>query len=216
MLTTKACLGSKQFRISPHKKKENQNPNQKFAGKTAQKHSWSQQCIVTVNCDSGWSGIPDVRYEDCSLEGAGGEDDEDGISFFNLFTVEQSLIDLSGEEKDGEVSLPTTQQKLFNFELKNGNKHISEWHGIHQDTNLYVGVPDGELPVGSKECFVSLLEYAEEQLNCSHVFVCLSKDRPDRACLMRTFMFMGFETVPPGHKSCPSSPDHVFMVYAIE
>ena len=43
---------------------------------------------MTINSDSGWSGIPDVRYEDSSaLEGAGGEDDEDGISFFNLFIV---------------------------------------------------------------------------------------------------------------------------------
>ena len=48
----------------------------------------SQQCIVTINSDSGWSGIPDVRYEDAStLEGSGGDDDEDGISFFNLFIV---------------------------------------------------------------------------------------------------------------------------------
>ena len=36
------------------------------------------------------------------------------------------------------------------------------------------------------------------------------------ACLMRTFMFMGFETLPPGHKSCPVNADYVFMVYTIE
>jgi len=186
-------------------------------GKTAQRHSWSQQCIVTINSDSGWSGIPDVRYEESStLEGAGGDDDEDGISFFNLFIAEENLIQLEDEGEDKNSTLPSNQHKLFNFQLRNGNKYLAEWHGIHKDTYLYVGVPDGELPVGSKECFVSLLEYAEEQLNCTHVFVCLSKDRPDRACLMRTFMFMGFETVPPGHKSCPVNADYVFMVYTIE
>lgn len=48
----------------------------------------SQQCIVTISCDSGWTGIPDVRFDEAGTSGdGGGDDDEDGISFLQLFTV---------------------------------------------------------------------------------------------------------------------------------
>ena len=50
----------------------------------------SQQCIVTISCDSGWTGIPDVRYDEAGSSGdggGGGDDDEDGISFLKLFNV---------------------------------------------------------------------------------------------------------------------------------
>ena len=50
----------------------------------------SQQCIVTISCDSGWTGIPDVRYDEAGTSGeggGGGDDDEDDISFLRLFSV---------------------------------------------------------------------------------------------------------------------------------
>lgn len=52
--------------------------------------SGSQQCIVTISCDSGWTGIPDVRYDEAGTSGeggGGGDDDEDDISFLGLFSV---------------------------------------------------------------------------------------------------------------------------------
>lgn len=85
-----------------------------------------------------------------------------------------------------------------------------------QNSFLYVEVPHGEIAPGGKECFVSLLEYAEEHLDCTHIFVGLLKEREDRVSLMRTFMFMGFETVKPGHELCPDSPHFIFMAYTIE
>lgn len=36
------------------------------------------------------------------------------------------------------------------------------------------------------------------------------------ASLMRTFMFMGFETVTPGHELCPNNGNFIFMVYTID
>lgn len=50
----------------------------------------SQQCIVTISCDSGWTGVPDVRFDEAGTSGdggGGGDDDEDGISFLQLFNV---------------------------------------------------------------------------------------------------------------------------------
>ncbi|XP_064645891.1 ornithine decarboxylase antizyme 1-like [Lineus longissimus] len=84
------------------------------------------------------------------------------------------------------------------------------------DGRLYVEVPNGILPEGSKESFVALLEYAEEELHCSHVLVCFKKERNDRASLVRMFMFLGFSPVAPGNPIIPRSPDLMFMASVIE
>lgn len=54
------------------------------------------------------------------------------------------------------------------------------WETVLWNSVLYVQVPSCILPGGSKEGFVGLLEYAEEVLHCSHVVVCMKKDRTDR------------------------------------
>ncbi|CAH3027014.1 unnamed protein product, partial [Porites evermanni] len=171
----------------------------------------SQQCIVTISCDSGWTGIPDVRFDEAGTLGddGGGGDDEDGISFLQLFADSKVALE---KEDDHQV----LKSFLYKFHLKNGDHSLAEWRAVLQDGQLYVEVPEGELPVGSKECFVSLLEYAEENLSCEHVFVGLLKDRADRETLMRTFMFLGFETVRPNHKMCPDNSGYIFMAYTVE
>jgi len=90
------------------------------------------------------------------------------------------------------------------------------WDTVLAHGKLFVDVPTGILPAGSKESFVTLLEYAEEQLECSHVIVCFKKNRTDRAILVKTFMFLGFVAVPPESGLAPCSPDILFMAYAIE
>jgi len=50
---------------------------------------------------------------------------------------------------------------------------------------------------GSKEGFVRLLEYAEEELCCEQVYVCLRRDHTDMKAIMRTFMYLGFALAPP-------------------
>ncbi|KAK3742130.1 hypothetical protein QZH41_015753, partial [Actinostola sp. cb2023] len=173
----------------------------------------TQKCTVFITCDNGWSGIPDVRFEEglsSADGGGGGDDEEDNISFYTLFLGK----DEKDPEKDPEKECsPPPKAELISFRVRTGDHEVAEWCSVHVNGRLYVHVP--MLP-GSKECFVSLLEYAEEELSCTHVFVCLLKDRPDTASMMRTFMFMGFETVMPGHEMCPNDPKYVFMAYTIE
>lgn len=90
------------------------------------------------------------------------------------------------------------------------------WETLLVGKKLFVEIPSGILPEGSKESFVTLLEYAEEALHCSHVVVCFSKNRLDRASLVRTMMFLGFVVVAPGNPLVPMSGDLMFMAYVIE
>ena len=46
-------------------------------------------------------------------------------------------------------------------------------------TRLYVSVSSAQLAEGSKRAFVSLLEYAEEELEVSHVVACLDRWEDD-------------------------------------
>jgi len=90
------------------------------------------------------------------------------------------------------------------------------WETIHADRKLFVEIPGSILPEGSKESLVTLLEYAEEVLECSHVILVFKKGRTDRANLIRTFMFLGFQVVVPGDPIVPSAGDVMFLAYTID
>jgi len=91
-----------------------------------------------------------------------------------------------------------------------------EWETILLESRLYVEVPPGILPEGSRESLIELLEYAEEKLKCSHVILCFKRARPDRGSLLRVFNFFGFWVLPPSHALAPRSEDLLYMAYAID
>lgn len=91
------------------------------------------------------------------------------------------------------------------------------WETTLLNDTLYVELPTGILPEGSKESLVLLLEYAEEKLKCNHVVVCFNKGRTDRVSLLRVFNFFGFQMLAPGHPLIVNpSPNRLFMAYTIE
>ncbi|XP_056638782.1 LOW QUALITY PROTEIN: ornithine decarboxylase antizyme 1 [Diorhabda sublineata] len=92
------------------------------------------------------------------------------------------------------------------------------WEAVLKGRTLYIALPPQVLPEGSREAFVGLLEAAEEQLKCEHVVVVFAADRPDRAVLVRTFMFLGFAVLAPTSPLVPPSManGNVCMLYNIE
>ena len=72
---------------------------------------------------------------------------------------------------------------------------------------------------GSKEAFVSLLEYAEDGLHGEHVIICLDKNTTnprDTKMAIRNFMFLGFTPLAPGHEFVPSNPNLVSITLSID
>jgi len=101
------------------------------------------------------------------------------------------------------------------FRLRLTDNVEENWETMLFDHCLYIQVPTTVMPDRSKEGFVTLLEYAEEVLNCKHAVVCFRKERPDRAVLVRTFMFLGFTPLAPGHELAPFGENFFCMAYII-
>lgn len=105
---------------------------------------------------------------------------------------------------------------LVNFRCPLSDEKEVEWKTLLVNGVLYVDIPTSVLPDGSRDSFVSLLEFAEEKLECEKVFVCFKRNRSDRSALMRVFMFLGFTVVPPDNKEVPQNDEIMSMVYVIE
>jgi len=102
----------------------------------------------------------------------------------------------------------------FQYELT--QKITLTWDAVLFKKTLYIDVPNELHPDASKEAFVTLLEYAEEELNCEQAIVRFFKDRGDSGSLIRTFKFLGFYLLPAGNGlEVPSDKDTVNMVYQI-
>jgi len=91
----------------------------------------------------------------------------------------------------------------------------SSWDAVLWQQRLYVNITGSQLAGGSKHAFVSLLEYAEEELGVTHVVACLDKLQHDNKNVIRNFLFLGFQPLAPGHEFQPSNPNVVCFLYTI-
>ncbi|CAG5116355.1 unnamed protein product, partial [Candidula unifasciata] len=161
----------------------------------------------------GLCGGPDVPHvaPECRKNLAEGNDV--GVTKTPPVSVNNFLIDLNNSARKNASQTPS----FFTFKISPVAGLTVFWEATLVNDTLYVELPAGILPEGSKESLVTLLEYAEEKLKCKHVVCCFNKNRVDRVSLLRVFNFFGFQILPPGHPLVVSpSQDLLFMAYTIE
>lgn len=133
--------------------------------------------------------------------------------------------DSESDSEDDLISQIVSQKSptRITIKLHVTDKISSKWDSVlDHDTNiLYVALPKQLTHEASKQSFLSLLEFAEEKLDCDGVVLCIRKDRPDRANLVKTFLFLGFSPLNPKSPLAPpqmqgQNDDHLFLIYNIE
>jgi len=120
-----------------------------------------------------------------------------------------------------------------------GSQELPGWEAVLWRGRLYVSVTPQSWSNGSKEAFVSLLEYAEDVLDCTHVVVCLAgkpfslpfntfglisdndhnnskkidvvQDKGIKMAI-RNFMFLGFQPLASGHEFMPSNNPNLVSI----
>ncbi|KAL0809596.1 hypothetical protein ABMA28_011129 [Loxostege sticticalis] len=109
------------------------------------------------------------------------------------------------------------QPVKIDFKIYLTENTVVRWEAVVKGTRMYLRVP-GVLAAGSKESFMLLLDFAEERLGCDSCIICVLKARADRATLLRTFMFMGFQLLPPRAPQAADidNPDYIFLHYNMQ
>jgi len=131
--------------------------------------------------------------------------------------VSQGLESSTGEAEDDDQQVDNAQDSAvkISFSAAGLGGVRTSWDGVLWQERLYVSVTGSQLADGSKRAFVSLLEYAEEELGVSHVVACLDKLHHDNKNVIRNFLFLGFQPLSPGHEFQPSNPNVVCFLYTI-
>lgn len=174
---------------------------------------------VTINANCGLLGSTTVIDSDTSVDSTSIPPPDNVLSAKLEESLSENVASLLerlsiDSVDDNEEPLET---KDYCFVFKDDNHLVSNLSGTVLKDNLYIEFPDGKMPVGSRECFVMLLDFAEETLEVSSVILCLPKHQIEEAEILRAFMYLGFEVV--HNSTCeivPATDAYIFMAYGFE
>lgn len=123
----------------------------------------------------------------------------------------------SDPKSDGQLTNQTGQDSAVKicFSAAGEGGVRTSWSAVLWQERLYVSVTGSQLADGSKRAFISLLEYAEEELGVLHVVACLDKAHHNNKNIIRNFLFLGFQPIAPGHEFLPQNPNVVCFLYTI-
>jgi ornithine decarboxylase antizyme 1 len=153
------------------------------------------------------------------------EESEDDVKQQHGGEAKDDDSESESDDEDDLISQIVAQKSPTRITIKlNVTDKISScWDSVldHDNNILYVALPKTLTHEASKQSFLSLLEFAEEKLDCDGVVLCIRKDRSDRANLVKTFLFLGFSPLNPKSTLAPphqqgQNDDHLFLIYSIE
>ncbi|KAF9937308.1 hypothetical protein BGZ67_001402 [Mortierella alpina] len=81
--------------------------------------------------------------------------------------------------------------------ITSNDSKMNTWLGFKSEGALYLR-GNGWDDMDIRESVVAALDLAEEQLECTVVYLCLEKSNPHLSKLVRALMYAGFEAVHPG------------------
>lgn len=125
-----------------------------------------------------------------------GRNSGNGRNGFGLISVTPCLQELQGQGvigsdqavvrgSDGQTAVRLTFSYAWTSGASSSSPRLGsvsevKWSALLFGGTLYLKVPEGLAIERSKEAFVNLLEFAEEELDCSQILICISKSRPER------------------------------------
>jgi len=132
---------------------------------------------------------------------------------------EMIMLSEEGERVNVEQIVSTSKKRAvqITFKLQIARDSEVAWESILFQEVLYIRI-EANNPAISKMGFLGIMEYAEDVMAVSHVIVCFDKNNPIRQLLVRTFMYIGFAPISPGHKLIPraaADTSKLYMAYCI-
>ncbi|CDW58201.1 ornithine decarboxylase antizyme [Trichuris trichiura] len=85
---------------------------------------------------------------------------------------------------------------------------------VYSRMRVVLHAPPVAMAVNSKTCFINAVEFAQDCLGCTELYVDFSKSRPDCSTLIRTFSYFSFRLTSPGKAPFQTSEGFVVMTYS--
>lgn len=118
------------------------------------------------------------------------------IQYINSIQQQQqhqsnSSVNLTNDYVDFDHLADNPNALIIYFKSQLSNEKEIEWKTLYINGNLYVDIPSNLLPDCSRDSFISLLELAEDRLECKRIFICLKKSATDR-CKINQYFYLSY------------------------